>query len=335
MRTRNRLALAAFALTFLGAGFACSGTDAGGQAAGGGTADSLHATPHVYYRSVRPGEYGKVVLADLDAPNDRRVVSGLTCDRLDFGTRLGICLAEVRGVPGIAAVLKIVDVNFTVLESFPMTGAPIRARLSPDERYGAITVFATGERYDADFTTRTYLIDMERRTLLGDLEAFSTTDQGRPIGAVDFNFWGVTFERDPNRFYATLGTSRQRLLVHGAVDTKQFEVVRAEMECPSLSPDGSRIGFKKPNADADVGSRTWRVGVFDLASQREWVLPQETRNIDDQVEWLDEGRLLYQFADSQGLPEDAVNVWVTAVDDSAAPPRIFIKAGNSPSVVRP
>lgn len=316
-------------LALLAAG--CSRRDDGVQA----SADALRTQPHIYYRSVRPGEYGKVVLADLAAPNDRRVVSDLTCDRLDFGRKFGICLAEVRGVPGIAAVLKLVDVQFTVLASFPMTGAPIRARLSPDERYGAITIFATGERYDADFTTRTYLIDMERRTLLGDLEAFSTTDQGRPIGAVDFNFWGVTFERDPNRFYATLGTSRQRLLVHGTMGTKSFEVVRAEMECPSLSPEGSRIGFKKPNADADVGSRTWRVAVLDLASQREWVLPQETRNIDDQVEWLDDRHLLYQFAESQGLPEDALNVWVSPTDDSSEPPRIFVKAGSSPAVVRP
>lgn len=316
-------------LTLLAAACGRSGDDS--QAA----ADALRTKPHVYFRSVRPGEYGKVVLADLAAPNDRRVVSDLTCDRLDFGTKYGVCLAEVRGVPGIAAVLKIVDVRFTVLASFPLTGAPIRARVSPDERYGAVTVFATGEHYDADFTTRTYLIDLEQRTLLGDLEAFSTTDQGRPIGAVDFNFWGVTFERDPNRFYATLGTARQRLLVLGTVDTKRFEVVRAEMECPSLSPDGSHIGFKKPNADAAVGSRTWRVAVFDLASQREWVLPQETRNIDDQVEWLDDDHLLYQFAESQGLPEEAVNTWVSPVERESAPPRIFIRAGTSPAVVRP
>ena len=30
---------------------------------------------HVYYRSVRPGEFGRVVVAALDAPDDRRVVT--------------------------------------------------------------------------------------------------------------------------------------------------------------------------------------------------------------------------------------------------------------------
>lgn len=332
---RHVLGLAAGALVLFGAASACTGRDTGRQAAGALTAAQLRATPHVYFRSVRRGEYGKVVLADLDAPNERRVVSDLTCDRLDFGKRLGLCLAEVRGVAGIAAVVKIVDVNFTVLQAFPMTGAPIRARISPDERYGAVTVFATGEHYDADFTTRTWLIDLEQRSLVGELESFSTTREGTPFKGVDFNFWGVTFERDPNRFYATLGAGRSRFLVHGTMGTKQFEVVRDGMECPSLSPDATRIGFKKPNADAAVGARTWRVAVYDLASHREWELPQERRSIDDQVEWLDDGHLLYQFTESQGLPEDALNVWVSAVNDASAAPRIFIRSGSSPAVVRP
>lgn len=335
VNTRRALGQGFCVAVLLVAASACGEADLGRQAAGVLTADRLRATPHVYYRSVRPGEYGKVVVADLEAPNDRRVVSDLTCDRLDFGTRLGICLAEVRGVPGIAAVVKIVDVDFNVLQAFPMTGAPIRARVSPDEHYGAVTVFATGEHYDADFTTRTWLIDLERRALVGELESFSTRLDGKPFREVDFNFWGVTFEADSSRFYATLGTGRRRLLVHGTTATKEFEVVREEMECPSLSPDGTRVGFKKPNADAAVGSRTWRVAVFDLASRREWVLPQDRRNVDDQVEWLDDGHLLYQFAESKGLPEDALNVWVSPVDDPATPPRVFINGGSSPSVVRP
>ena len=41
-----------------------------------------------------------------------------------------------------------------------------------------------------------------------DLESFAVTRDGKAIHAVDFNFWGVTFTRDANRFYATLGTGR-------------------------------------------------------------------------------------------------------------------------------
>jgi hypothetical protein len=63
--------------------------------------------------------------------------------------------------------------------------------------------------------------------------------------------------------------------------------------------------------------------VLDLETKREVALA-ETRSVDDQVEWLDDDRILY------GLIQD---VWVVRADGSGVP-RIYIPNALSPAVVR-
>jgi hypothetical protein len=63
--------------------------------------------------------------------------------------------------------------------------------------------------------------------------------------------------------------------------------------------------------------------VLDLASGRETPLA-ETRSVDDQVEWLDDGRILY------GLQGD---IWVVPADGSGTP-QVYLADALSPAVVR-
>ena len=65
------------------------------------------------------------------------------------------------------------------------------------------------------------------------------------------------------------------------------------MECPSLSPDGTRIAYKK-NTGGTLAAH-WRVAFLDLATGKETVL-SEPRSVDDQIEWLDDQTLLYGLA---------------------------------------
>jgi hypothetical protein len=292
---------------------------------------SIRSAPHVYYRSVRAAEFGRVVVAALEAPNDRRVVTDLRCDRLDFGRTVGLCLLDTRGGVGPPARAVLVDAALRTLATFDLAGLPIRVRLSPDERWAAATVFVTGERYESDFTTRTVLIDVAARRVLGDLEQFTTERDGRVFSRVDFNFWGVTF-LSGGGFYATLGTGGSRLLVRGDAATRRAVVAKEAVECPSVSPDGTRVAFKKPLGPG----AGWRLFAMDVATGLEWPIGGEARSIDDQVEWLDDGHVLYQFAESHGLPEDAMHVWMSpAGEDTTVRPTVFIRAGHSPAVVRP
>jgi hypothetical protein len=293
--------------------------------------DEIRRGPHVYFRSVRAAEFGKVVVATLDAPNERRVVTDLACDRLDFGRDGGLCLVDNRGHLGAAGLAHLVDRDLRVRHTVDLAGFPIRARLSPDERYAVATVFVTGESYDSDFTTRTTIIDMNTGAITGDLEQYETRRDQDRFSRVDFNFWGVTFRRDGRSFYATLGTAGTRYLVAGDVVDRRMNVVGNGVECPSLSPDEQHVVFKNRVA----GSRAWRLHALDPQSGRRWPIA-ESRSVDDQVEWLDDGHVLYQIIESRGLPEDAAHVWSSPIGaGDTTSPAIFIRSASSPAVVIP
>ena len=83
----------------------------------------------------------------------------------------------------------------------------------------------------------------------------------------DFNFWGVTFSaEDSNRFYATVRSAGKTYLLEGDVGERTMTVLRENVECPSLSPDGTRIAFKKLT-DGLIGQ--WRLHVLDLATMEQ------------------------------------------------------------------
>ena len=293
--------------------------------------EQLRAAPHVYFSSMKSNEFGQVVVASLAAPNDERFVTDLKCDRIDFAVDRGVCLVDNRVnvlPPGLA---RIVDRDLHTLFTLDLPGFPSRTRISSDERYGATTVFVLGESYTGNFATRTYILDLHSGALVGDLERFTTWRDGKKFAAVDFNFWGVTFTTDSNRFYATLATGGATYLVEGNVAERSLTVLRRNVECPALSPDEKHIAFKsrQPNSDE------WRLHVLDVASLEEWPVASENRSIDDQVEWLDDEHILYHFADERGLPEVAVNVWVSPIArDASADRKLFIRGGLSPAVVR-
>ena len=175
-------------------------------------------------------------------------------------------------------------------------------------------------RIPGSFSTQTTLIDLATGSKIADLEHFTVLRGSRQVTAIDVNFWGVTFARDSDRFYATLATGGKTYLIRGSVRERLARVIHENVECPSLSPDGTRIAYKKRS-----GSRTapWRLTVLDLATMRETPL-SEQRSVDDQAEWLDNGRVLYAVDGA---------VWVARADGTGEPRR-FIARADSPAAVR-
>lgn len=269
----------------------------------------------------------EVAVAPLDAL-DQRVLVGQRCLRVHFSAGHGVCAGH-----GAAATAVELTAGLGAGPALPAAGLPSRARVSPDGRRSAITVFVTGHGYSGTgFSTQTTIHDFKDGSSF-DLEKLTvTTERGERMQGADFNYWGVTFKADSRGFYATLGTGGHAYLIEGDAVTRQARVIRDGVECPSLSPDGRRIAYKSPISSSGL-SRTWRLHVLDLAAMRDTPL-SETRSIDDQAEWLDSHTILYGL-NEQGPPATLdMNIWSLDVDSLAAP-RLYLAHAASPAVVRP
>jgi len=308
---------------------AASAPEAAAPAAAPHTA-SIAAKPHLVFRHTgNDRSYSALSLASLEAGGGgERAAAGLTCERVSFSSGHGICLQADRGVmTTYKAVLF--DRAFMPGRTIKLDGAPSRTRISSDGRVGAITIFMGKDLGYASstFSTRTMLLDMASGEVLTDLEHFITWRNGARFRSADFNFWGVTFARDSNVFYASLSTKGTTYLVRGDLGLRKLTVLHENVECPSLSPDNRLIAYKKrvgPQPDA------WRLYVLDLATMTERPIAAETRFIDDQAEWLDNSQVLYAVPRPGTATTDA---WVAPID-GPGPARVFLTEAESPIVVR-
>jgi dipeptidyl aminopeptidase/acylaminoacyl peptidase len=301
----------------------------------GGDAEALaalRARPHLLFLDNQGDAYRRLALVPLDRPEEPRHLTTLQCQRVYVAAGRGLCLghAYVGGVRSSFSAYTF-DEDLQIGHTFQQDGLPSRVRLSPDGRYGSMTVFVSGHSYaPGSFSTQTTLVDTTTGATLGNLEDFAVWRGETRFQAVDFNFWGVTFTRDDGRFYATLGSGGKTYLIEGDVATRQARVLREDVECPSLSPDGTRLVFKK--RVEGFGPIRWRLHVLDLATLADAPLAEE-RSVDDQVEWLDDRHVLYALPDEGPPPTAAPNLWALPVDGGGSP-RLLLHQASSPAVVR-
>lgn len=280
-------------------------------------------------RAVDPGNprlNGRVFLVG-DGGVERAESDGLACERVYFAAGRGICMGIAPS--GVEYTGTFFDAAMEPVKTIPLTGLPSRARVSSDGRYGAMTVFVSGDSYLSSptaFSTRTYVVEMADGEVLGQLEQFSVLKDGEPFDSVDFNFWGITYDpADSNRFYATLGTRGHHYLVEGSVSERSMRVLRDGVECPSLSPDGERIVYK-----SRIGEQNrWRLRVLDLATLADHGVA-EKRSIDDQAEWLDDETLVYSDSrDIYAVPADGGGEPRLLVADATSPVRLTASSADA------
>jgi WD40-like Beta Propeller Repeat len=287
----------------------------------GPTLMALLSRPHLVFLqpSLTDRTKNELAVAPLAAPADR-VLTGLHCSRAYVLARFGVCLGE--NYDGMSHLL---DGALAPGVGFIQPGIASRARVSPDGRWASTTVFVAGHSYAvAGFSTQTLIYDVASGVATS-LESFTVSRDGRTFDSPDFNFWGVTFAGGSS-FYATLGTGGHTYLIKGDLARRTATVLRDGVECPSLSPDGTRIVYK--SAVPGTTGRQWRLHILDLRTMVDRPL-DETRNVDDQAEWLDNQTVLYGLMVPPTLD---VDLWALPVDGGT--PTLYLRHAASPAVVQ-
>ncbi|WP_412739969.1 TolB family protein [Krasilnikovia sp. MM14-A1259] len=300
------------------------------HAATGGDWAAVSAGPHVAFRNTGAGaDQGHVAVVPLTDPTGPRAITPASCDRL-YATRVrAVCLSARTVLATRSYQVRLLRPDWSTERDLgQLAGLYSRTRLSPDAGQAAVTAFVYGDSYTSPgkFSTRT-TISPANGGKPYDLETFALVVDGKVRRDRDRNFWGVTFA-DDDRFYATALVGGRTWLVQGSIAARRLTALFDDVECPSLSPDGTRIAYKK---HGDLPDGQWRLTVLDLATGRQTPLA-ETRSIDDQPEWLDDQHVLYGLQ-SGPMAARTTDVWVADAGGGGSP-RLFIPNAWSPTVVR-
>ncbi|MFK8911266.1 TolB family protein [Streptomyces sp. YS-3] len=278
--------------------------------------------PGLYFRDSATGR-----VARLAGEGAERVSGGPSCERFYAAGEHALCLRKLPGLPARTQAL-VLDRRFREVRRVTVPGIPNRARVSASGQLLSWTAFAVGDSYAASgFSTRTSILDLRTGYLIKSIEDIPLTVDGARYHAPDVNYWGVTFARDDNRFYATVSSRGRTRLVEGDLRDWSAKALRENAECPSLSPDGTRLAFKK-KVSGDPRA-PWRLYVLDLASMREHPLA-EPHSVDDQAAWLDDATVGYALPGRGGRASD---IWSVPADGTGGP-RLLAAGGSSPVAVR-
>ncbi|MFI1100058.1 TolB family protein [Streptomyces melanogenes] len=278
----------------------------------------------IVFRNMAWGPHrDELATVPADGPSGPRTASGVKCLRFYAAAGTGVCLRAERGAVQDGYRAVILDARLKERAHYSLPGIPTRARVSPSGHLAAWTVFVGGDSYaGTNFSTRTAILDTRTGKLTKTLEDFAIERDGHPYHASDVNFWGVTFADDAH-FYATMATGKKTYLVRGDLSARKVTTLRTNLECPSLSPDGTRLAFKKrvPGLPTDA---PWRLYVLDLATMRETPLA-EPRSVDDQLVWQDDRTVAYS------LPGDYGADLYTLPANGTGTPHRLLTAGLAPA----
>lgn len=283
--------------------------------------------PRILFRNTALGaDYGRVAAVPLTDTLGPRAVVGPACERLDVVATRSICLSRDQGLVTTYRA-DVGDASFGGAKQLPLVGFPSRTRLARDGALVASTTFITGDSYlTQGFSTRTFVTNLATKETL-HVEEFTLVHEGATITPVDRNYWGVTFAADGRTFYVTVAWGGRTWLARGDLSTRTVVTLTDNAECPSLSPDGTRVAFKERVSN---GPQPWRLVVWNVATGTRVPLAEQ-RSVDDQVVWLDDATIIYALP--RGGAGTATSDVYRVPADGSGQPALLVKDAWSPAVL--
>ncbi len=105
----------------------------------------------------------------------------------------------------------------------------------------------------------------------------------------------------------------------GDVAAHTLTTLHRNVECPSLSPDGTRTAYRKRLKGASPDA-PWRLYVLNVRTLKE-TPTAEQRNIDDQARWADGSILVYALPGDYGS-----DLWTIRADGTGTARRLMTSA---------
>lgn len=292
-------------------------------------ADAILEVGEVLATVAEPGDgYGRLMIRHADGS---RTLLDRRCQRVDVVGRTGLCLTDVGALEDsyLAEVFDASTADLPTLASQP-NPLPSRARISPDAGWASTTSFLDGEGYSdiAEVTTHVQMINLLDGPRFRRLETWDIVSDDDWYVDPGRTFWGATFAPD-NRFWITIGVDDRTELLLGDPATSTLSPTGIEGSCPTVSPDGSTLIVKRARPDGSLG-----LIALNLESGAETELG-ESRNVEDQVAWLDDDTILYALhVGDPEVEQPKFDVWSLDVTPDAEPV-LFMEGAASPAPWRP
>lgn len=264
---------------------------------------------------VTDGHVASLSLAADGTSAGEPVIADLLCGRIHAAAGTGLCLRRTNAVAWSATV---VDQNLAATATFPLTGTPALARVSPSGNLVAWTTLTSGTALGGNSTTATAVVDRRGDSQVIDLSTFTARLKGKPL--TDFQVWGVSF-LDDESFFATVVVGDERHLALGSMSTRTLKAFDIDGANPEVSPDGKRIAFIHDAGRAGRG----HLAVMEIESRQVTDLGDQ-RGISDQPAWLSDDLIAYVVVSDDGTP----SIWTTSADPAGRPLLLRDRA-DSPS----
>lgn len=286
---------------------------------------AVPAPPFVMFRTLAPARaHGRLAMTTGISAGLRAMVP-LECLRVAFAGGRGLCMHDEASATSVVRAVTIFDSRFVRHQRLALAGIPIRARVSPDGRLGAITTYGEEESPEGErLATESFFVDLSSGAVLADLREFTLVGPGGAAVTGPIDIASPAFMRDSNGFFAAVSAPAGRFVVRGSVSARRLEVIAEGLWSEGLSPDETRLVAKRN--DGEHGR--WHLVVLDLATLTTTPLDQGARAVDDQVDWLDDRRVIFHDVSAEGT-----GIWAVPADGSG-PPELLLPHAFSATVVR-
>ncbi len=295
-------------------------------------------------RSTLPSDDSRVDVVTFDAVTKAiktRTATIMHCERVHMGGASIFCFGMPKGLNGVPDQTPDTHKQYQILNyalkprtqnNFDGSFLVSRARMSSDGLFAASTVFTKGDSYmpgmTAQISTRAHIYSVASKTPVPDLERWAIFNKGQPLMPMGLNVWGVTFDpKNSALFYATVMAQNNIYLVKGNVNSRNMEVIAADIECPSFSPDGTRLAFKQRKT---LGG--WNAAVYTIQTGKITVF-EAPYSVDDQIEWLDNQTLVFEKKTITAASA-TVDLMVRDAQNPTLPARLWLANAGSPTFVR-